>query len=135
MRWQRRAGGAPKGRFQGRRRISEPRPPTPRFPPRKSSVTVSPAEAEQEAKQEGRPTGQTVAAVSPGNTQATGSEPRAAAKTVKRPRLRQASCHHSDGRALALMTMRTIEFPDDRRVTQLLPYRSCERVLAFDPDE
>jgi hypothetical protein len=54
---------------------------------------------------------------------------------VKRPRLRQASHRHSDGRALALMTMRTIEFADGRRVTQLLPYRSREHVLAFDPDE
>jgi hypothetical protein len=48
-------------------------------------------------------------------------------------------------RALALMTLRTIEFPDGRRVSQLLPYRRMpsrmipypgdDRVPAFEPDE
>jgi hypothetical protein len=37
------------------------------------------------------------------------------------------------------MTLRTIEFPDGRRVTQLIPYRNTyrngERALAFEPDE
>jgi hypothetical protein len=33
------------------------------------------------------------------------------------------------------MTLRTIEFPDGRRVTQLIPYRSGGRVLAFQPDD
>ena len=33
------------------------------------------------------------------------------------------------------MTLRAIEFPDGRRVTQLLPYRSGERALAFEPNE
>ena len=76
-----------------------------------------------------------MAVVSPGKTQAAGSEPRAtAAKTVKRPLLRQAS-RRSDRRALALMTLRTIEFPGGSRVTQVLPYPSRERVLAFEPDE
>jgi hypothetical protein len=36
---------------------------------------------------------------------------------------------------LALMTLRTIEFPDGRRVIQLLPYRDSKRALAFDPDD
>ena len=33
------------------------------------------------------------------------------------------------------MTLRTIEFPDGRRVTQLFPYRGGERAMAFEPDE
>jgi hypothetical protein len=95
---------------------------------------VSPAEAKQEAKQEDRHPAQTVAAVSPGNSQAAASESSAAAKMVKRPHLRQAS-RRSDRRAPALMTLRTIEFPDGRRVTQLIPYRSGERALAFERDD
>lgn len=35
---------------------------------------------------------------------------------------------------LAVMTLRTIEFPDGRRVTRLIPYRSA-RALSFDPYE
>jgi hypothetical protein len=54
--------------------------------------------------------------------------PAAVAKPVKRT-LRQAS-KHSEKPALALMTLRTIEFPDGRRVTQLIPYRNGERALA-----
>ena len=42
-------------------------------------------------------------------------------KPVKRT-LRQAS-RHLEKPALALMTLRTIEFPDGRRATQLIPYR------------
>jgi hypothetical protein len=48
-------------------------------------------------------------------------------------------------RALALMTLRTIEFPDGRRVSRLLPYRRMpfpmipypddDSVPAFEPDE
>jgi hypothetical protein len=41
---------------------------------------------------------------------------------------------HSPGKALELMTLRTIEFPDGHRVTQLLPYRKREQALAFQPD-
>jgi hypothetical protein len=41
------------------------------------------------------------------------------------------------------MTLRTIEFPDGRRVTRLIPYREADRVpyrqadraLAFDADD
>jgi hypothetical protein len=33
------------------------------------------------------------------------------------------------------MTLRTIEFPDGRRVTQLIPYRNGGRLLAFQPDD
>jgi hypothetical protein len=33
------------------------------------------------------------------------------------------------------MTLRTIEFADGRRITQLIPYRGRERALAFDDDD
>jgi hypothetical protein len=56
------------------------------------------------------------------------------ARPVKRPHLRQANSRSEKSR-LTLMTLRTIEFPDGRRVTQLIPYRSGGRVLAFQPDD
>jgi hypothetical protein len=52
----------------------------------------------------------------------------AAAKTAKPKRPHQQRlASRSDKPALALMTLRTIEFPDGRRVTQLLPYRDGDR--------
>ncbi|MGZ5922851.1 MAG: hypothetical protein ACXWLT_13890 [Rhizomicrobium sp.] len=78
---------------------------------------------------------QSAEASSPGNRQAVASiAPAAAAKATKRPHLRQAS-RHSEKRGLALMTLRTIEFSDGRRVSQLIPYRRGERALAFEPDQ
>jgi hypothetical protein len=58
------------------------------------------------------------------------STPGNVARTLKLPR--QAS-NRSEKRTLALMTLRTIQFPDGRRVTQLIPYR--ERAFAFESDE
>jgi hypothetical protein len=59
-------------------------------------------------------------------------------KTAKRSHARQASRQPerplAKGR-LALMTLRTIQYPDGRRVSQLLPYRGGGRALAFAPDE
>src|SRR5947209_17009304 len=52
---------------------------------------------------------------------------RAAAGKPKRPHLRQAE-RPPEKRALALMTLRTIEFPDGRRATMLIPYRENRRV-------
>jgi hypothetical protein len=94
----------------------------------------SSADARQEATQ---PVG-AASPASPSNRQTAASIPAAAAKTVKRPHLRQAggrSEKPTEKRALALMTLRTIEFPDGRRITQLIPYRGSERALAFEPDE
>jgi hypothetical protein len=51
----------------------------------------------------------------------------------KRPSQRQAS-RPPERRALALMTLRTIEFPDGRRATMLIPYRDNRRAMAVDPD-
>jgi hypothetical protein len=59
----------------------------------------------------------------------------AAAKTIKRAHPQRQANRYPDKRGLALMTLRTIEFPDGRRVTQLIPYRGGERALAFQPDE
>jgi hypothetical protein len=51
----------------------------------------------------------------------------------KRPSHRQAS-RPPEKRALALMTLRTIEFPDGRRATMLIPYRDNRRAMAIDPE-
>jgi hypothetical protein len=58
----------------------------------------------------------------------------AATKPVNRPRLNQTSRRSerpvpAERRPLALMTLRTIEFPDGRRETRLIPYRDAERNL------
>jgi hypothetical protein len=90
-----------------------------------------------DAKQEVRRTGQAASPISPSNQQTTvATAP--ARNPVKRPHLRQAVSHSekpAEKRGLAVMTLRTIEFADGRRVTRLIPYRSPERALAFDPDE
>lgn len=51
----------------------------------------------------------------------------------KRPSHRQAS-RPAEKRPLALMTLRTIEFPDGRRATMLIPYRDNRRAMALDPE-
>jgi len=61
-----------------------------------------------------------------------------ATKAGKRSHLRQAGSHPkrpAETRALVAMTLRTIEFADGRRVTRLIPYRSPERAMVFEPDE
>jgi hypothetical protein len=60
---------------------------------------------------------------------------RSATAKPNRPLVRPASHHAPDRRGLALMTLRTIEFPDGRRITELIPYRGGERAMAFEPDE
>ena len=97
-------------------------------PNRSAHAEMAPAGANPDANQPAE-------ASSPGNRQAVASiAPAAAAKATKRPHLRQAS-RHSEKRGLALMTLRTIEFSDGRRVSQLIPYRRGERALAFEPDQ
>jgi cytoskeletal protein RodZ len=90
-----------------------------------------------EARQEVRPPAPAVSPVPADNAQPATSAavlPATAARPMKRSHPRQASSR-SERSALALMTLRTIEFPDGRRVTQLIPYRNGERALAFPPDE
>jgi hypothetical protein len=60
------------------------------------------------------------------------STQRAVLKKLDRPRPNRTS--HRSERKLALMTLRTIQFPDGRQVTQLIPYRGGQRV-AFSPNE
>lgn len=77
--------------------------------------------------------------VVPANIQAgSATPPPAGAKAVKRLHLRQATRHPerpTEKRPLALMVLRTIEYPDGRRVSRLLPYRARRDALAFGPDE
>jgi len=57
------------------------------------------------------------------------------AKTLKRSLLREASRppeRHAEKRRLMLMTLRTIQYPDGRRVSRLLPYRGSRQALASD---
>jgi hypothetical protein len=61
-------------------------------------------------------------------TTAASTAPAAAPKTVKLKRPHQQRlASRSEKPALALMTLRTIEFPDGHRITQLLPYRDGDR--------
>jgi hypothetical protein len=53
----------------------------------------------------------------------------------KSDRARSQRTNHRSERKLALMTLRAIQFPDGRQVTQLIPYRGRERVLAFSLNE
>jgi hypothetical protein len=82
---------------------------------------------------------QSAQAASPGNAQTIASIA-PAAKTAKRPYVRQAS-RRSEKRPLEVMTLRTIELPDGRRMTQLIPHRSGDRyrgdgpAMVFEPDE
>lgn len=82
---------------------------------------------------------QSAQAVSPGNAQ-TIAPNAPAAKTAKRPQVRQAS-RRSEKRPLETMTLRTIELPDGRRISQLVPYRGGDRyrddgpAVTFDRDE
>lgn len=104
-------------------------------PARQSKAEIPSVEAEQEAKQEEKQPAQTPPPASPGNAHSAASTgPAAAARTVSRPRPRQAG-NHSEKHGLALMTLRTIEYPDGRRVSQLIPYRSSERPPTFEPNE
>jgi hypothetical protein len=80
-------------------------------------------------------------AVSPDTPQSVASIAAAsAAMTPKRPHVRQAS-RRSDKRPLEVMTLRTVELPDGRRMSQLIPYRRGDRyrddgpAMAFDPNE
>ena len=90
----------------------------------------APTRHEEEQSTQAAPQGnaQTVASIAP------------AAKTAKRPHVRQAG-RGSEKRPLEVMTLRTIELPDGRRMTRLIPYRAGDRyredspAMAFGPDE
>ena len=85
-------------------------------------------EEEQSSQAPAPSNAQTVASIAP------------AAKTAKRPHVRQAG-RGSEKRPLEVMTLRTIELPDGRRMTRLIPYRAGDRyredgpAMAFGPDE
>jgi hypothetical protein len=82
---------------------------------------------------------QSTQAAPPGNAQTVASIA-PVAKTAKRPRVRQAS-RGLEKRSLEVMTLRTIELPDGRRMTRLIPYHGGDRyrddgpAMAFGPDE
>jgi hypothetical protein len=98
-----------------------------------NATSSSPAESGHGATQQSSEVG-------PSSAQApSAAAPAAAARRLARPRIRQADRHSGKG-ALALMTLQTIEYPDGRRVTRLIPYRGDSyrgdvRPLSFQSDE
>jgi hypothetical protein len=56
-------------------------------------------------------------------------------KTSRPQHVKLGNNSHSGKPALALMTMRTIEFPDGRRITRLIPYYGGGSAMAYDDDE
>jgi hypothetical protein len=107
----------------------------------KQEAEAQPAEARQgdlaSAKHEQAK--QSVQPVPPGNAQPVISIA-PVAKTAKWPHVRQAS-RGFEKRPLEVMTLRTIELPDGRRLTRLIPHRGGDRYrdagppMAFGPDE
>jgi hypothetical protein len=61
--------------------------------------------------------------------------PRTPVKTSRPQHVKLGNNSHSGKPALALMTMRTIEFPDGRRITRLIPYYGGGSAMAYDDDE
>jgi hypothetical protein len=71
-----------------------------------------------------------------GRTERTGSKlDRGRVKTTKAIQASHTSQLRLEKRHLAVMTLRTIRFPDGRQVTQLIPYRGGARTLAFGSDD
>jgi hypothetical protein len=105
---------------------------------RSARAELAPVEQKPPADQPD-PTATTLKQVPPATPKIAASAASAPAKiTVKRPHMRQASRQPEKTaakRRLALMILRTIQYPDGRRVSQLLPYRGGRRALAFVPDE
>jgi hypothetical protein len=102
------------------------------------SKPESKTEAKTEAKPEPRRVGEGFQSPSTPRTnrpQIAASASAAGIKMTNRPRLGQAAGSRferaatPDRRRLAVMTLRTIEFPDGRRVSQLIPYRDAGRGL------
>ena len=90
-----------------------------------SSTTAGPANSDSEQN------GQATAAATP------------TVKSARRVHLRQAHVHaersaerheRSPERRGVMMILRTIEYPDGRRVSRLIPYGESERAWAYEPD-
>ena len=104
---------------------------------RLAHAEVAPDEATQKVEQ---PIKQTGRAGSSPNLRTTASAPETTDRAPKRPSSRQASnrsesSNRSEKRGLVKMTLRTIEYPDGRRETRLIPYGGGERALAFYSDD
>jgi hypothetical protein len=105
-----------------------------RKPDQKSRLAhaeVPPDEARQKVEQ---PVKQAARAGSSTNLRTTAAAPDTADPAPKRPPSRQAG-NRSEQRGLALMTLRTVEYPDGRRETRLIPYGGSERASAFEFDD
>ena len=101
----------------------------------------APGTNQDPAKQEKQSAEAAPGAVPPSISQSLASTaPASAATTPKRAHVRQVS-RRSEKRPLEVMTLRTIELPDGRRMNQLVPYRGgslhrdVDPAMAFDPDD
>jgi hypothetical protein len=56
------------------------------------------------------------------------------AKFSRTPHVKLGNNSHFGKPALALMTLRTIEFPDGRRITRLIPYQGSGGAIAYDDE-
>lgn len=113
-----------------------PQPEPPAAASQQEAKASEPAQQDPARHEEAK---QSAQGASPGNAQ-TIALTAPAAKTAKRPHIRQAS-RRSERQPLELMTLRTIELPDGRRMTQLIPHRGGDRyrgdgpAMVFEPDQ
>jgi hypothetical protein len=101
-------------------------------PARQAASTEQPVENKPPADAEASPTETNRTSPSVRKVSTSGHAIELASTSRSRPR------HTGDRpvqRKLQLMTLRTIEFADGRRVTRLLPYRSSARAVALEPDD
>jgi hypothetical protein len=116
----------------GASRPSTPSAPDAVAPARQAASTEQPVENKPPADAEASPTETNRTSPSVRKVSTSGHAIELASTSRSRPR------HTGDRpvqRKLQLMTLRTIEFADGRRVTRLLPYRSSARAVALEPDD
>jgi hypothetical protein len=116
----------------GANRPFTPSTPDAVAPARQAASTEQPVENKPPAGAEISPTETNHASPSARKVSASGHATELARTSGSRSR------HTGDRpaqRRLELMTLRTIEFADGRRVTRLLPYRSSARAVALEPDD
>jgi hypothetical protein len=100
--------------------------------PAATAATAAPPKQESEQPAQTASTQPQAATISPSRPAA--SVATTTAKTSRSPRVKLGNNSHSRKPALALMTLRTIEFPDGRRITHLIPYQGSGGAIAYDDE-
>ena len=101
--------------------------------PAATAATAAPPKQESEQPAQTASTQPQAATISPSRPAASVAT-NTAAKTSRTPRVKLGNNSHSGKPALALMTLRTIEFPDGRRITHLIPYQGSGGAIAYDDE-